>query len=242
MKVYIQCDKTGMPYNVNAYGAMRGFQQMGFETVLYYAPEEIKDSQRKDVIVGGVGRVKSRLEQLEILIEDIDYPQELERFYGRKIWKTDVQEIIHHAELWPVFLKPLEGKLFPGICVWSERDFIGRFCNGEKLQVYCSELLNFEEEWRCFVRYGEILDIRRYSGTIGRNYDIKAVQKAVEGYLTAPAGYAMDIAVTDHGETVIVEINDGYSLGSYGLDPLLYAKLLSARWAQLTDTEDECKF
>lgn len=242
MKVYIQCDKTGMPYNANSYGAMRGFQQMGFETVLYYEPEELKHSRKEDVIVGGVGRVKSRLEQLGIMIEDIDYPQELELYYGRRIWKTEVQEIIHNAKLWPVFMKPLEGKLFPGICVRSEKDFIGRVRDGEKQQVYCSELLNFEEEWRCFVRYGEILDIRRYSGAIGRNYDIKVVRRAVGDYLTAPAGYAMDIAVTDQGETVIVEINDGYSLGSYGLDPLLYAKLLSARWAQLTDTEDECKF
>lgn len=32
------------------------------------------------------------------------------------------------------------------------------------------------------------------------------------------------------------------SLGSYGLFYLDYAKLLSARWAELTNTKDECNF
>jgi hypothetical protein len=64
----------------------------------------------------------------------------------------------------------------------------------------------------------------------------------VRSYVDSPSAYSIDIGLTDIDETIIVEINDGYSLGSYGLDPLLYAKLLSARWAELTGTEDECAF
>ena len=64
----------------------------------------------------------------------------------------------------------------------------------------------------------------------------------VRSYVDSPSAYSIDIGLTDIDETIIVEINDGYSLGSYGLDPLLYAKLLSARWAELTGTKDECAF
>ncbi|MBQ8961536.1 MAG: hypothetical protein IJ071_10060 [Ruminococcus sp.] len=41
---------------------------------------------------------------------------------------------------------------------------------------------------------------------------------------------------------MLIEVNDGYALGCYGLFYIDYAKLLSARWAELTGTEDECAF
>ena len=97
-------------------------------------------------------------------------------------------------------------------------------------------------EWRCFVRYGQILDIRRYKGELGLVYSLQEVKQMVATYTDAPAAYSLDIGLTAEGETIIIEVNDGYSLGIYGLDPLLYAKLLSARWAELTGTEDECAF
>ncbi|MBO4998416.1 MAG: ATP-grasp domain-containing protein [Lachnospira sp.] len=92
------------------------------------------------------------------------------------------------------------------------------------------------------MRYGQILDIRRYKGSLGLCYDMEMVQQMIAHYKHAPAGYALDIGVTKQKDTIIVEVNDGYSLGSYGLDPLLYAKLLSARWAELTKGKNACKF
>lgn len=41
---------------------------------------------------------------------------------------------------------------------------------------------------------------------------------------------------------VYVQSNDEYALGCYGFFYIDYAKLLSARWAELTGTEDECAF
>ena len=52
----------------------------------------------------------------------------------------------------------------------------------------------------------------------------------------------MDFGVTAQGQTVMIEVNDGYALGSYGLFYPRYAQLLSARWAELTRTRDECRF
>lgn len=52
----------------------------------------------------------------------------------------------------------------------------------------------------------------------------------------------MDFGLTDDGRTLMIEVNDGYALGCYGLLYVNYAKLLSARWAELTNTKDECAF
>ncbi len=68
------------------------------------------------------------------------------------------------------------------------------------------------------------------------------MEQCIAQYKSAPAGYAIDFGVTDKGQTILIEVNDGYALGSYGLFYLDYVKLLSARWAELTSTLDECNF
>lgn len=51
-----------------------------------------------------------------------------------------------------------------------------------------------------------------------------------------------DICYTRDGRTLLVEFNDAYALGHYGLPSIQYAKLISARWAQLLEREDEFNF
>ena len=50
---------------------------------------------------------------------------------------------------------------------------------------------------------------------------------------------AIDIGVTASKETILVECNDAYALGSYGLTDFKYAKFISARWSQILEREDE---
>ena len=49
----------------------------------------------------------------------------------------------------------------------------------------------------------------------------------------APAAYGLDFGVTADGRTLLVEANDGFALGCYGLDPVIYAEMLEARWCEL---------
>ena len=44
------------------------------------------------------------------------------------------------------------------------------------------------------------------------------------------------------GKHYLNEVNDGHSLGSYGMGAVSYAKFLSARWSELTETEDLLNF
>lgn len=242
MKAYIQCENSGLPYNINTFSAMLGFQQMGIETVLFSDKDELSKAETSDIVVGGVGRVKQFLESRGIYVSDIDYPESLSMYFGRKIWETTSDSVLTEKKNFPLFIKPKQGKMFTGFVCNNESDIAGRFSPDENIPVYCSEVMNFITEWRCFVRYGDILDIRRYKGELGKTYSLKVIKDMVQSFLDAPAAYSIDIGITDNDETIIVEVNDGYSLGSYGLDPLLYAKLLSARWAELTGTEDECAF
>jgi hypothetical protein len=56
-----------------------------------------------------------------------------------------------------------------------------------------------------------------------------------------PVACSIDFAVIkeeNKNKTILLEVNDAYALGCYGLYHLDYAKLISARWSQILDRKD----
>ncbi len=244
MKAYIQTDKSGEFYNVNAFIANEGFKHFGFETEKFYRIEEINDENPENVIVGGIGNVRKRLEILGITRNqnEIDYPIELQKYLGRRIWKSTLETILAEQKF-NIFIKPdIETKKFAGKVFKNELDFIGLIDENSPTKVLCSEIINFNAEFRCFIRYKEILDIRRYKGDWNKAINLEIVKNAISDFKTQPNSFALDFGITDDNKTVLVEVNDGHSLGSYGISSQNYAKFLSARWSQLTNTTDYLNF
>jgi len=242
LKVYV---RKGIDYEIanhNFYAAYDGFKQLGFEICYFQNTNELSNHRREDIVVGYVDDVRGMLHKYEIVAPELDYPEELTTFLGRKVWKSRLSVIANNPENWNVFIKPVEDKKFTGIVVRSTKDLMGCGAFGEDPEIFCSEVVKFVAEWRCFVRFGNILDVRRYRGDWRVHFDARIVHEMVNQFKTAPKGYSVDIGLTDRGETLLIEVNDGYALGHYGLNSLDYAKLLSARWSELTNTIDECDF
>lgn len=242
MKVYLKKGPDDEIANHNFYAAYDGFKQMGFELRYFQDVSELSDHQKEDIVVGYVDDVRSMLRKYDITAPEMDYPEELTGYLGRKVWKSRLSTIANHPENWNVFVKPVEDKKFTGVVVRNTRDLVGSGSYGEDPEVWCSEVVKFQAEWRCFVRYGQILDVRRYKGSWRLHFDPQILHNMVTQFRSAPSGYAVDIGLTEQGETLLIEVNDGYALGHYGLLSLDYAKLLAARWAELTSTADECDF
>ncbi len=242
MRAFIQTKEKDRFDNENFFKAYLGFREMGFETMTYTNKKELQESRPEDVVVGYVGVVKSRLNDFGIEVPEICYPEELSKYLGRKVWKSTIDEVNGNPDLWPVFVKSVLSKRITGVVVNSPADLIGCGSCYENPDCLCSEVVNFLSEWRVFVRYGKILDVRPYKGDWRNHFDANVIEQAVKEYKTAPKGYAIDFGVTEDGRTLLIEVNDGYSLGSYGLFYTEYSKLLSARWAELTETTDECDF
>ncbi|TVX96238.1 ATP-grasp domain-containing protein [Cohnella terricola] len=242
MKVYFRKGIDNEIANHNFYAAYDGFKQMGFEICYFQDINELPKHQKEDIVVGYVDDVRNILRHYEIVAPELDYPEELTSYLGRKVWKSRLSIVANNPENWNVFVKPVEDKKFTGTVVRSTKDLVGCGTYGEDPEIFCSEVVKLVAEWRCFVRYGNILDVRRYRGDWRNHFDPRIVQDIVNQFKTAPNGYSVDIGLTDKGETLLIEINDGYALGHYGLNSLDYAKLLSARWSELTKTIDECDF
>ena len=244
MRVFVKINHKRLPSNHNFFLAYKGFEEMGFE--IEFFNDNLNPISKNDIVIGDVATSRLVLEKFDVKIEEFNYPSELMFCCKRKIWKSTINKIAMNPEAWPVFVKPVEDKLFAGRLVSSTKDLIG--CGNENenenadIEIYCSEAVNFVSEYRCFVRYGKILDIRRYKGSYRSIPSYFLIERAVKNFKNAPNGYAIDFGVTDRGETLLIEVNDGYALGSYGLFYVDYAKLLSARWCQLMGTEDKCNF
>ena len=175
---------------------------------------------------------------------ELGYPKVLRPFLGRRLWLSTINTVATHSESWPVFVKPMhDAKKFTGVLVRRPGDLMGCGDQHQDTPVWCAEPVQFVAEWRCFVRYGRILDARPYKGDWRAHFDPAVVEAALAAYLPeAPAAFSLDVGRTAAGATVVVEVNDGYALGAYGLMPLAYAKFLSARWAQMSGTIDYCDF
>ena len=179
MRVFIQSSKNDFPHNETIFNAYAGFQDMGAEFIHFHDYEVLHDSKPEDIVVGYKGTIKNRLYQLGFETPELDYPKELTKYLGRKIWKSDINTICAHHELWPVFVKSYEVKRITGKVIRSIHDLVGCGESGSNAVVHCSDAVNFLAEWRVFVRYGKILDVRPYKGDWREHFDPKVIENCV---------------------------------------------------------------
>lgn len=235
MKAYIHYS-GGNPLNEECETAERGFENLGVECVPFSTNEELEVASRGDVVVAGMLVTGHALAIRGVTPPTVDHPEALSDFLGHRVWRCAASEL-SEGDL-PLFAKPLREKELPAVIARDMRDLTPFLAQGSDYQLICSEVLDIVSEWRIFVRYGEVADARCYRGSAEKTPDFDMIVEALEAYTGAPAGYAADFGVTSKGETVLVEVNDGFALGCYKMDSVAYALLLSARWAELVGEQD----
>ncbi|QJW96263.1 ATP-grasp domain-containing protein [Frigoriglobus tundricola] len=193
---------------------------------------------RDTLLVGGTVAIHKALAQLGLPIPPpLNVPESLLSFTGRKLWPTTLGEIRGQFEAGsapPVFVKPLSSaKEFAGQVMTTTSDLARVRHLEDDLAVQAAEPIAFVSEWRFFVLHGAVIGTAHYKGDCFTHPEAVAVRSAVAAYSGAPAAYGIDFGVTADGRTLLVEVNDGFALGCYGLDPVLYADMLEARWCEL---------
>lgn len=239
-KAYI-LHREDYPESTSSFSAYEGFRRLGVETAPIYGFGDTPDDLGPEVmVVGGISEVWSALDKLgRPCPESLDYPEELNnigRFPERHIQPSTLESV--RTMTGPAFVKPQTQKLFTGF-VWNQTkaDRLRIACYGDKTRVWVMSVVNFLAEYRCYVLDGEILGVHGYKGDWSLAPNLVTVHQAVKAFKSAPRSYAIDfgIVLSPHigDETIIVEVNDSYALGNYGLRPEPYAKMLMARWEEL---------
>lgn len=98
---------------------------------------------KEELIVGGIGIIKRRLQDFRIECAEINYPQVLNKYLGRRIWKSTINEIANTPKVWPVFIKSVEGKRLSSKIINSIHDLVGCGCCDDNYEVLCSDPVNF---------------------------------------------------------------------------------------------------
>ncbi len=242
MRVYIQKKSDGEWLNLNCFSAMTWFTEMGYEIVPFVDSSEIKDLTSETPVVGGIGMIcKAIAASGKQIPPNIDFPTSLNKYRYRRIWETTLGEIRVNESLWPVFIKPLkEHKRFTGLVIRHFADLLKLVCHEDDLEVMASEPVRFSGEYRCFVLDRELLDMRRYAGSLDYYPDISVVKQMIQDFGDeAPRAYSIDVgrilnednSIKHH--TALVEVNDGYALGIYGLPAFKQVKMIIARWKEI---------
>lgn len=189
-------------------------------------------SKDNDIIIGCVESTTTFYEAMGIKVPSyLGYPSSLNEYLHREIY------VKNFSDLWtydyPFFVKPYNDvKLFTGELIenlkqlnslqeWNEFD--------NDLQVFVSQPTNFLSEYRVFVHKGEVRGVKYYKGSFDYYIDMDIVCNMIEDFKNSPIAYTLDVGYTDEGETALVEVNDMWAIGSYGMKGVEYVRMVVDR-------------
>jgi hypothetical protein len=197
-----------------------------------------------DILIGSVEATKAFWNKLNFKVPNyIGYPKCLEEFYGRTIKSTRFGKL--KIEDLPIFIKPaIDIKLFTGFVLDNNSTLsnIAMYYSevNPNTKIFTSEPIDIISEYRCFVHKGELVGMKHYSGSFQKFPDMFEVKMMIEKFKNeAPVSYTLDIGIIKKGteeKTVLIEINDFWAIGGYGLDSKIYVKMLIDRFQQIKNS------
>jgi hypothetical protein len=196
------------------------------------------------LVVGEIPVVETALKQLGIDPPgDDSYPEALRPYLLRRVWQStvgDVESRFVEGDGHAVFVKPRDRlKRFTGF-VAEDTSSLARLASiSRRAEVWCAAVVAFRSEHRAYVVDGDVLGVHPYTGDPTLVPDRRVIDEVVAAWTKTglgARGYGIDFGVLEDGRTALVELNDGYGLGNYGLSSDDYLSLCLARWQQLVTT------
>ena len=134
-----------------------------------------------------------------------------------------------------MFVKPVQTKLFDGALI-SKAEHLS-YLRLENCDVLVCEPIDIVSEHRVYVHNGKAVYSCNYSGDFRISPDFNYVDKLIEAYNDQPIAYTVDVAILKDGSMTVIEFNDFWSIGSYGLYCLNYAQMLLDRYCEIVSIE-----
>ena len=193
---------------------------------------------RQNVFVGSISAMKWIFSKLCKAPEPIDFPQSIidSGLLNRKVSKTTLSDAIEWFEKTgePVFIKPVDTKLFDGILI-KDKSNLSYFAQYGDPYVWVCKEIKILSEHRVYVQEGQLVYSCNYDGDVRINPNWDYVESLIKSYYDAPIAYTLDVAVLDDNSMTVIEVNDFWAIGGYGLYCLDYATALEARYHQIVN-------
>jgi len=173
----------------------------------------------------------------------INIPYTLRSFAGREFSVISLEDeiahgwengfiIVDHGKTHNKFFWKSADKMKAGYGIANSLDEIPKNIKN----VFVSELIDIESEWRVFVHRDKIVDVKNYSGVPFRMINEDIVTMAINSYKydsTWSPSYTLDFAVTKEGRMLLIEVHNFFSCGLYGFDDVKFPYMLSQTFFHL---------
>lgn len=184
---------------------------------------------RDNLFIGSIPYIHTAFKVSGIEIPPVDdYPEYLAKFLHRKIWKSILKNVDMDT---PVFVKPRKSrKKFPGLVLNGRNTPHVGFST----PVWCSEVVVWRDEFRIFVSNGELVDVvpcpdSRFVFTLDSFVFIrKLLETTPRKTLVIDCGM-----MCPDNRYAVVEVNEAFSFGGYGLSYSKHLDMLEARWSEI---------
>ena len=162
------------------------------------------------------------------------YPACLTPWLFRKVWKSTYKDVYRYLENGgtPIFIKSVKLKKLSGKVVTFETDLQALQCS-KNLELWCSEVVEWRAEFRVYVVNRKIVHVGWYENKDNLCLNMNAVESALQAMWDANypiSNFCIDFGVLDNGETALIEMGDGYSMGAYDIPAADYLTLLQNWW------------
>jgi len=237
-KVYIQL-KNNLPVNVDAQNAIDGFEYLGYDIVGFTLEDVISGKMdyraKHNPFVGSIDGMTMLLKNIGKYPNPIDFPESVinSKLLGREVATMKLNDFVDAFKRTkkPMFVKPVQTKLFDGILISKEEHL--SYLNLENCDVMVCEPLEILSEHRVYIHNKKAIYSCNYSGDFRINPDFDYVDKLIEAYKDQPVAYTIDVAILSDGSMTVIEFNDFWAIGSYGLHSIDYAKMLLDRYCEI---------
>lgn len=136
----------------------------------------------------------------------------------------------------PTFIKPRYAiKAFTGFAPTDELT-LNVFSEGYDGPIWMQEPIDIVSEYRLYVSNHKPIGMKHYSGDCLVQPSEAFIKCAFEfsKKVIDYHSYTLDFGVLTNGYTVIIEANDAWAVGNYGLEPSQYYLFVRNRWLQMT--------
>lgn len=150
--------------------------------------------------------------------------------------KVSLRDALEDAKSRKIFIKPVQTKLFSGLILdGAQYSCLNNIDLDTEVYVFSVFKHKIVTEWRAYIYKNEVVDYRFYSGDFGIMPNINFAKEIAKGNkdYKFPIAYTIDVAQLEDGSLKMVEFNDFWAIGNYGVPPDLYFRMLRDRYLEI---------
>lgn len=194
-RVYVEL-KKGLPINVDIQNAIDGFEYLGYE-IIGFRFEEVMSGKmdhkaKNNPFIGSIDMMTMLFKNINKFPTPIDFPESIinSGLLNRKITTMKLNDFVDAFKRTnkPMFVKPVQTKLFDGILISKEEHL--SYLKLENCDVFVCEPIEILSEHRIYVYNKKMIYSCNYSGDFKIFPDFDYVDKLINIYEEQPIAYS----------------------------------------------------